>query len=45
MHQGRDNPFAPYKRVIRQALCPALDALLTWVDLKETLTEAPRSAP
>src|SRR6266403_6413715 len=25
-----------------QALCPALDALLTWVDLKETLTEAPR---
>jgi len=24
-----------------QALCPALDALLTWVDLKETLTEAP----
>ena len=28
-----------------QALCPALDALLTWVDLKETLTEAPQSAP
>ena len=24
-----------------QALCPALDALLKWVDLKETLTEAP----
>ena len=24
-----------------QALCPGLDALLTWVDLKETLTEAP----
>ena len=23
-----------------QALCPALDALLKWVDLKETLTEA-----
>src|ERR1700724_1518789 len=23
-----------------QALCPALDALLRWVDLKETLTEA-----
>jgi DNA-binding HxlR family transcriptional regulator len=22
-----------------QALCPALDALLKWVDLKETLTE------
>ena len=28
-----------------QALCPALDALLRWVDLKETLTEAPQSAP
>jgi DNA-binding HxlR family transcriptional regulator len=28
-----------------QALCPALDALLTWVDLKETVTEAPRSSP
>ena len=24
-----------------QALCPALDALLKWVDLKETFTEAP----
>src|SRR6266853_1592542 len=24
-----------------QALCPALDALLKWADLKETLTEAP----
>ena len=24
-----------------QALCPALDALLKWVELKETLTEAP----
>ena len=24
-----------------QALCPALDALLKWVDLKETLTDAP----
>ena len=24
-----------------QALCPGLDALLTWVDLKETLIEAP----
>jgi DNA-binding HxlR family transcriptional regulator len=23
-----------------QALCPALDALLKWVDLKETLTES-----
>jgi DNA-binding HxlR family transcriptional regulator len=28
-----------------QALCPALDALLKWVDLKETLSEAPESAP
>ena len=28
-----------------QALCPGLDALLTWVDLKETLTEAPQSSP
>jgi len=28
-----------------QALCPALDALLTWVDLKETLTKAPQIAP
>ena len=28
-----------------QALCPALDALLTWVDLKETLTEGPQSEP
>jgi len=28
-----------------QALCPALDALLTWVDLKETLTQAPQGAP
>lgn len=26
-----------------QALCPGLDALLTWVDRKETLTEAPQS--
>jgi len=28
-----------------QALCPGLDALLTWVNLKETLTEAPQSSP
>ena len=28
-----------------QALCPALDALLKWVDLKETLSEAPQSPP
>ena len=28
-----------------QALCPGLDALLTWVDLKEKLTEAPQSSP
>jgi DNA-binding HxlR family transcriptional regulator len=28
-----------------QALCPALDALLKWVDLKETLSEEPQSAP
>ena len=28
-----------------QALCPGLDALLTWVDLKETLTEVPPSSP
>src|SRR6058998_2494903 len=28
-----------------QALCPALDALLTWVDLKETPTGAPQSSP
>src|SRR6266481_3899701 len=28
-----------------QALCAALDALLKWVDLKETLTEAPRIEP
>ena len=28
-----------------QALCPGLDALLTWVDLKETVTEAPQSSP
>lgn len=28
-----------------QALCPGLDALLTWVDLKENLTEAPQSSP
>jgi len=26
-----------------QALCPGLDALLTWVDLKETMTEEPQS--
>ena len=28
-----------------QALCPALDALLTWVNLKEKLTESPQSSP
>ena len=28
-----------------QALCPGLDALLTWIDLKEKLTEAPQSSP
>ena len=28
-----------------QALCPGLDALLTWVDLREKLTEAPQSSP
>jgi DNA-binding HxlR family transcriptional regulator len=28
-----------------QALCPGLDALLTWVDLKGHLTEAPQSSP
>ena len=28
-----------------QALCPGLDALLTWVDLKEKLTEALQSSP
>jgi len=28
-----------------QALCPALDALLTWLDLEETSTEAPQSSP
>jgi DNA-binding HxlR family transcriptional regulator len=28
-----------------QALCPGLDALLTWVDLRETLTKAPQSSP
>jgi len=28
-----------------QALCPGLNALLTWVNLKETLTEAPQSSP
>ena len=28
-----------------QALCPTLDALLRWLDLKETLSEAPQSAP
>ena len=28
-----------------QALCPGLDALLTWVELKEKLTEAPQSRP
>ena len=28
-----------------QALCPGLDALLTWVDLKEKLIEAPQSSP
>src|ERR1700719_3753769 len=28
-----------------QALWPALDALLKWVELKETLSEAPQSAP
>ena len=28
-----------------QALCPALDALLTWVDLKETMPEAPQGPP
>ena len=28
-----------------QALCPGLDALLAWVDLKEKLTEAPQSSP
>src|SRR5258706_10092441 len=28
-----------------QALCPALDALLKWVDLKEMLTEPPRIEP
>src|SRR5713101_2191483 len=28
-----------------QALCPGLDPLLTWVDLKEKLTEAPQSSP
>ena len=28
-----------------QALCPRLDALLTWADLREKLTEAPQSSP
>ena len=28
-----------------QALCPGLDALLTWLDLRETLTEPPQSSP
>ncbi len=28
-----------------QALCPGLDALLTWGDSRETLTEAPQSSP
>ena len=28
-----------------QALCPGLDALLTWVDLKEKLPKAPQSSP
>jgi DNA-binding HxlR family transcriptional regulator len=28
-----------------QALCPGLDALLTWVDLRQKLTEAPQSSP
>ena len=28
-----------------QALCPGLAALLTWVDLEETMTEAPQSSP
>jgi DNA-binding HxlR family transcriptional regulator len=27
-----------------QALCPGLDALLTWVDIKEKLAEAPQSS-
>ena len=26
-----------------QALCPALDALLTWVDLRDSLTEQVRA--
>ena len=28
-----------------QALCPGLDALLTWVDLKEKWIESPQSSP
>jgi DNA-binding HxlR family transcriptional regulator len=28
-----------------QALCPALDVLLGWIDLRETLSEEPQSAP
>jgi DNA-binding HxlR family transcriptional regulator len=28
-----------------QALCPALEALLGWIDLRETLSEEPQSAP